>query len=121
MCSLKIIILDIQYVCSEKITLSIRQWQLISAVVFGIYATGMELPDRPEHELTEKTLLVKFESLDQFRAFTRRAFAIRASRMIAFGVTEITENKITCGALFNETESVGIAESVLDEMFSSTD
>ena len=87
-------VLEIVYTCHEKITLSIRQWQLLSSVVFGIYATGMEMPDRPEYELVEKTLTVKFKTCDEFRNFVRRALAIRASRLIAFGIEEIEETNL---------------------------
>ena len=101
--------------------MSIRQWQLLSSVVFGIYATGMELPDRPEHELVEKTLTVKFKTCTEFRDFVRRALAVRASRLIAFGITEITETKITCGALLNQTEPLVIDESIIESLLSSAE
>ena len=112
---------EIVYTCQEKIILSTRQWQLLSSVAFGIFATGMEMPDRPEHELVEKTLTVKFNTCAEFRDFVRRALAVRASRLIAFGIIEVTGKKITCGALFNQTEPLTIDESVIESLLLPTE
>lgn len=81
----------------------------------------MEMPDRPEYELVEKTLTVKFKACNEFRDFVRRALAIRASRLIAFGIDEIEETKITCGALFNQTKPLAIDESVVESLLPFTE
>lgn len=99
--------------------MSVRQWQLLSAVAFGVFATGMEMPDRPEYELKEKTLTIMFDSCDKFRNFVRRALAVRASRLIAFGVIEITDTRITCGALFNQTEPLSVDATAIESFLPS--
>lgn len=76
------------------------------------------MPERPQYELKDKILEIKFPSHSHFCDYTRRALAIRATRLVAFAVTEILTNKVTCRALFNQTEPLVMDESIIDAVLS---
>ena len=96
--------------------LSIRQWQLLSASSFGIYAIGQQLEDRPEYTLEGTTLTLKFKNADEFRNYTRRALAVVASRLVAFVVVEQNDKEVRCRSLFNQTQSLDIGDAVAELM-----
>ena len=99
--------------CDQPIQLSHRQWELLSAISFGLFGTGQRFADRPQYDLTDKVLSIKFPSTDAFKAYTRRAFTVTASRLVAFRVHEVTDTKISCRALFNQTEALPIDGAVI--------
>ena len=100
--------------------LSPRQWQLLSAVSFGIYSTGMSFVERPNHVLDGTVLSISFSTEDEFRNYTRRAFAVCASRLVAFAAVEIQEKTVKCKALFNHTPSLQIDEAVITAILASS-
>ena len=104
----------------EKIQLSTRQWQLLSAISFGVFGTGQVFEDRPLHALEGNVLTLKFKTTEEFRTYTRRALAITASRMIAFTVDEVQEQSVKCRALFNHTAPLQIDDSIIDMILGTT-
>ena len=94
--------------------LSERQWQLLSAVTFGVYGTGQIFAERPKYELKENILTIQIESTEKFHNYTRRAFAIMASRLVAFTVDSIQAKYVKCSALFNHTPPLDIDSAIID-------
>ena len=93
--------------------MSHRQWELLSAISFGLYGTGQRFADRPSYDLTEKILTLKFSDADAFKAYTRRAFTVTASRLVAFKVHDIKETSVICCSLFNQTEPMPLDGSMI--------
>ena len=94
--------------------MSPRQWQLLSASSFGIFATGQVLADRPEYEFTDSVLKINFKSTVEFKEYVRRAFAVVASRQVAFAVVEIQSGFVKCRALFNHTSKLECDDAIID-------
>ena len=63
--------------------------------------------------MTDKVLSIKFSSVDAFKTYTRRAFAVTASRLVAFRVHEVADTKVSCRALFNQTEALPLDGTVI--------
>ena len=78
----------------------------------------MEFVDRPEYTLEGATMRIDFKSSTEFKNYTRRAMPIRATRLVAFTVGTVTDTKITCVALFNQTEPLIVDESIIDMVLS---
>ena len=94
--------------------MSTRQWQLLAATSYGIYATGMQFESRPVHILNGRSLTIEFENLSEFTDYTRRAFRIMATRLIAFVVQSLAEKSVTCLAIFNHTPQLEVVGSIND-------
>ena len=109
-----VIFLEIHFTCEHEIRLSPRQWQLLSAVSFGVYATGQVLSDRPEYELSGSVLKIMFKTSDEFKNYVRRALTIVASRQVAFAVVEIQDKFVKCRALFNQTSPLECDDAIID-------
>ena len=94
--------------------MSKRQWQLLSAITFGVYGTGQVFADRPLHELKENVLTIRFKTVEEFTNYTRRAFMITASRLVAFTAVDIQTDQVKCSALFNHTSPLEIDSATID-------
>ena len=94
--------------------MSDRQWQLLAACSYGIYATGQEFPNRPSHVLGDTLLTISFETSIEFSDFCRRAFRIKASRLIAFTVQDAGEKRVLCKAIFNHTPILEVIGTITD-------
>ena len=99
--------------CEQPINLSQRQWELLSAITFGLFGTGQCFADRPSYSLDGKRLTVEFSNTDAFKTYTRRAFTVTASRLVAFKVHEVKETSVICHALFNQTKPMPIEGSMI--------
>ena len=106
--------LVIRFECDEPIRLSLRQWQLLSACTFGAYCTGQEFENRPPYTLDGTLMTVSFTSSSEFTDFTRRAFRVIVSRLVAFTVDTVTEKVVTCKALFNHTPFLDVVGTLTD-------
>lgn len=94
--------------------MSDRQWQLLAACSYGIFATGQEFPDRPFHSLDDALLTIRFETSVKFTDYCRRAFRVKASRLIAFIVQDTSEKRASCVALFNHTPVLKVVGTITD-------
>ena len=97
--------------------MSQRQWELLSAITFGLFGTGQCFADRPSYGLNGKILTVEFTDADAFKTYTRRAFTVTASRLVAFKVHEVKKTSVICHALFNQTKPVPLEGSMIAMVF----
>ena len=75
---------------------------------------GQEFPERPSHTLDGTLLTVHFESGVQFTDYTRRAFRVKASRLVAFIVDGMTETRVACRCIFNHTPILRVVGTIID-------
>lgn len=63
-------------------------------LTYGVYCTGGSFPDRPEPIYRDSILELNFQTASKFYTFYQRALSWTPSRLVEFGLNEISSRRV---------------------------